>query len=209
MKKSEIQKDQGLRLAVEHRTEAAERMTLSEDFTDRLMERIGEQEEQKPKRRRTWLYPAIGIAASILLIFAVGTALNSQLSEKPDFVAQTDTIKAAPPTKALQIKAPSQEKAIQVDDSVKKIKERYRMLRPPKHYMAKAETETITPEPVPIDETEIAIRAAEEEMRRLEMEVMAQMQGSLQDDYVEMTHEIRERGEHMTQQATIAMSNEE
>ena len=83
------------------------------------------------------------------------------------------------------------------------------MPRPPKHYMAKAETEPITPEPEPIDEKELAERAAEEEMRHLEMEMMARMNGNLQVDYMDMTREIRERGERMSQRAAIAMSNEE
>ena len=70
MKKNEPYKDQGLRLAVQQKNEAAERMTLPEDFTDRLMERI-EQKEEKTRRHRAWLYTAIGaIAASILLLLA-------------------------------------------------------------------------------------------------------------------------------------------
>ena len=76
MKKSEPHKDQGLRLALQRKNEAAERMTLSDDFTDRLMQRIGQQDKQ-PKRRRAWLYPAIGIVASILLLFSVGIIFNT------------------------------------------------------------------------------------------------------------------------------------
>lgn len=99
MKKSEIQKDLGLRLAVEHKTEAAERMTLPEDFTDRLMERIG---EQKPKRRRTWLYPAIGIAASILLLLA----LRYYNPEKESVVAQK-TVEQKPLVKPSEQPSPT------------------------------------------------------------------------------------------------------
>ena len=40
MKKEEY-KDRGLRQALQRRNEAAEQMTLPEDFTDRLMEQIG------------------------------------------------------------------------------------------------------------------------------------------------------------------------
>ena len=46
-------------------------------------------------------------------------------------------------------------------------------------------------------------------MRHLEMEMMARMNGNLQVDYMDMTREIRERGERMSQRAAIAMSNEE
>ena len=38
--KKEEHKDQGLRQALQRRNEAAEQMTLTEDFTDRLMERL-------------------------------------------------------------------------------------------------------------------------------------------------------------------------
>ena len=67
MKNNETYKDQGLRLATQHKNEAAERMTPSEDFADRLMQRI-EQEGKKPKHRRVWLYFAIGAAAAGFLL---------------------------------------------------------------------------------------------------------------------------------------------
>ena len=50
MKKEEY-KDQGLRQALQRRNEAAERMTLPEDFTDRLMEQIGKPTPCPPKGR--------------------------------------------------------------------------------------------------------------------------------------------------------------
>ena len=83
------------------------------------------------------------------------------------------------------------------------------MPRPPKHYMAKAETEEIVPEPEAIDEIELAERAIAEEKRQMEMEMMAQMSGSLQSDFKALTDEIRSRGERMSQHVEIAMSNEE
>ena len=51
MKKEEY-KDQGLRQALQRRNEAAERMTLSEDFTDRLMKQIGKPTPALPKGGR-------------------------------------------------------------------------------------------------------------------------------------------------------------
>lgn len=217
MKKSKIQKDQGLRQAVQHKNEAAERMTLSDDFTDRLMQRIEESHPQpipqRERRIKSLLYwgkmVGAAVAVSILLLFSVGIALNFRQSEKPDFVVQTDTIKAAPQTEPEKVEKQQKQENLEKTDTVKKIKERYRMPRPPKHYMAKAETEPITPEPEPIDEKELAERAAEEEMKHLEMEMMARMNGNLQVDYMDMTREIRERGERMSQRAAIAMSNEE
>ncbi len=74
MKINEPNKDRGLRLAIQHRNESPKKMTLSEDFTNRLMQRIGQQEtepktEPMSKRQRTWLYTIIGaVAAGILLL---------------------------------------------------------------------------------------------------------------------------------------------
>lgn len=70
MKKTKPYNDQGLRLALQHRNEAAERMTPSADFADRLMQRIEEQ-TAKPKRRRVWLYSGIAAAASVLLLLTL------------------------------------------------------------------------------------------------------------------------------------------
>ena len=205
MKKSELHKDQGLRLALQRKNEAAERMTLSDDFTDRLMQRIGQQDKQ-PKRRRAWLYPAIGIAASILLLFSVGIIFNNRQSDQPDLVAKTDTIKTSPQTEIKTVK----EQPLETVDSVKKIKEKYRMPRPPKHFMAKAEVEEEAPTaPELTDENELAEIAVAEEVRRMEMQRMAQMGGSLQAEFKAITDEIRSRGERMTQHVEIAMSNEE
>ena len=79
MNKTEQYKDQGLRLAVKRKTDVAERLTLPDDFTDRLMLRV-EQQKTKPKRRRVWLYPTIAaVAASVLLLFT----LHRQPSESP------------------------------------------------------------------------------------------------------------------------------
>ena len=87
MKKNEPYKDQGLRLAIQQKNEAAERMTLPEDFTDRLMERI-EQKEEKPRRHRAWLYTAIGaIAASILLLLAFHFTRPDRDTEKGAMIA--------------------------------------------------------------------------------------------------------------------------
>ena len=86
--KSEEYKDQGLRQALQRRNEDSDRMTLSEDFTDRLMQRI-EQKEEKPKHRRTWLYTAIGaVAASILLLLTFHYAQNAVNTEKGTVIAE-------------------------------------------------------------------------------------------------------------------------
>lgn len=67
MKKTKPYNDQGLRLALQHRNEAAEKMKPSADFADRLMQRIEEQ-TAKPKHRRVWLYSGIAAAAASVLL---------------------------------------------------------------------------------------------------------------------------------------------
>ena len=98
---NEEYKDQGLRQALQRRNEAAERMTLSEDFSDRLMERIGEQ-KQKPKsksKRRTWLYTLIGTAAaSVVLLLTLHYLNNHEVTnvDQPMVVKQTEQHRSEP-----------------------------------------------------------------------------------------------------------------
>ena len=92
--KKEDYKDQGLRKALQRRNEGAERMTLSEDFTDRLMERIAEQ-EQKPmsKPRRSWIYTLIGAAAASVVLLLTFHYLNHKevtKIEQPVVVKKTE-----------------------------------------------------------------------------------------------------------------------
>ena len=82
------------------------------------------------------------------------------------------------------------------------------MSRPPKHYMAKRETQTETIEEPAVDENYLAEWTIVEEEQRLAMEMMLQTSGSLQDDYLQMTREIRERGNRMTQQVETALSDD-
>ncbi len=94
MKKTKPYNDQGLRLALQHRNEAAEKMKPSADFADRLMQRIEEQ-TAKPKHRRVWLYSGIAAAAaSVLLLLTLHYNNNrgGELKEMP--LAETQTVAA-------------------------------------------------------------------------------------------------------------------
>ena len=194
---NEQQNDKDLREALRRREARRQKPQPSADFCDSVMQRIGQQDQQ-PKRRRLWLYPAIGAAAAIALLLYISIKPIDQQHDTPSLIVQTDTVQAVPQTN------------VETSDSVKVVKEILRMARPPKHYMAKREkqAETII-EPEVIDATDLAEQALAEEEQRMAMQMMQQMSGSLQDDYVKMTREIRERGNSMTQQVTIAMSNEE
>ena len=94
MKKTKPYNDQGLRLALQHRNEAAEKMKPSADFADRLMQRIEEQ-TAKPKHLRVWLYSGIAAAAaSVLLLLTLHYNNNrgGELKEMP--LAETQTVAA-------------------------------------------------------------------------------------------------------------------
>ena len=69
MKKNNLPQDNALRSVMKRRAEAAERVRLSEDFTDRLMASI-EKQKTLSKQKKLWPYAAslLAIAASVLLI---------------------------------------------------------------------------------------------------------------------------------------------
>ena len=190
------QNDKDLREALRRRETRRQKPQPSADFCDSVMQRIGQQNQQ-PKRRRLWLYPAIGAAAAIALLLYIGVKPIDKQRDTPSLIVQTDTVQAVPQTN------------VETTDSVKVVKEILQMARPPKHYMAKREkqAETIV-EPEVIDAADLAQQAIAEEEQRIAMQMMQQMNTSLQDDYVKMTREIRERGNSMTQQAEMAINDD-
>ena len=190
------QNDKDLREALRRREARRQKHQPSADFCDSVMQRIGQQNQQ-PKRRHVWLYPAIGAAAAIALLLYIGVKPIDKQRDTPSLIVQTDTVQAVPQTN------------VETSDSVKAVKEILQMARPPKHYMAKREkqAETIV-EPEVIDATDLAEQAIAEEEQRMAMQMMQQMNGSLQDDYVKMTREIRERGNSMTRQAEMAINDD-
>ena len=212
MKKDNLHQDQGLRQALQHRNEAAEKLTPSADFADSLMARIQASEvAPQPKRRHLWTYVTIGaVAASIVLLLSVGIHLIPQQGGEPILMAQTDTIKAGPKASTVKERPMQKAKTIEVVDTLKLMKEKYRMPRPPRHYMAKAETIEKTSEPQ-VDEAELMAKAILEQEQQALMQVMAENEtkSSLQDDFESIIQEIRRRGEHTVRQVEIALSNEE
>jgi len=73
--KKEDYKDQGLRQALQRRNEAAEQMTLPEDFTDRLMRRLEPTPTPSPREGRTKTLRWMAAAACLLIIIGVGLKL--------------------------------------------------------------------------------------------------------------------------------------
>ena len=162
---------------------------------------------EQSKRRRMWLYPAIGIAAAIALLFSLSIALNHQDGEEPSLVAQTDSTRVTPQTPNTQHPTPNTQH--HMTDTVKRVKEMLQMAKPPRHYMARQERKAEShAEPEVIDTTDLAEQAIAEEERRFSMEMMSRMNGSLQADYQEMTREIRQRGERMNRQVEMAVNDD-
>ena len=119
--KSEEYKDRGLRQALQRRNEAAERMTLPEDFTDRLMEQIGKPTPALPKGGRTkslfnWgKWVGVVAAASVVLLLTFHYINNKEVTkvEQPIVVKKTEQQGSKP--KAIEkepIQMAKEEKAV-------------------------------------------------------------------------------------------------
>lgn len=194
--------DKDLREALRRHEAKRLKPQVSEDFCDKVMQALTETDNvstEQPKRR-LWLYPAIGIAAAIALLFSLSVALSQQDGEEPSLVAQTDSTRVTPQTPNTQHL---------MTDTVKKVKEMLQMAKPPRHYMARQKTKAEShAEPEVTDAADLAEQAIAEEERRFAMEMMSRMNGSLQADYQEMTREIRQRGERMNRQVEMAVNDD-
>ena len=216
-------KDTDLREALRRREERRLKPQPSADFCDSVVRQI----EVRPASRRRWHW--VAAAACLLIIIGIGammwpkeeTAIVAKVGPTPE-AAQSDTLRADEHSDV--------QKAA---DTVNIVKEILQMSKPPRHYMAKRRTSphnapllashsatseqdqtdgqgaaAPTSEPDLMDEYVLAEKAFEEEERRFIMKVMAQMNGSILTDYQEMTKEIRQRGERMTRQVEIAISDD-
>ena len=205
--------DKDLREALRRHEAKRLKAQVSEDFCDKVMQALTETNtvsSEQPKRR-LWLYPAIGIAAAIALLFSLSIALNHQDGEEPSLVAQTDTTGVIPQTetKKAEERLLEEKGNKEMADTVKKLKEMLQMAKPPRHYMARQKTKAEShAEPEVIDAADLAEQAIAEEERRFAMEMMSRMNGNLQADYQEMTREIRQRGERMNRQVEMAVNDD-
>jgi hypothetical protein len=90
METNTYDKDKALRIVMRKMAEQAEQVKLSEDFTDRLMERIRQEERaRKMTLRRRRIGFAVGIAAAMALL--VGVALH--VMHKDDEIPQLAEVK--------------------------------------------------------------------------------------------------------------------
>ena len=205
--------DKDLREALRRHEAKRLKPQVSEDFCDKVMQALTETDtvsSEQPKRR-LWLYPAIGIAAAIALLFSLSVALSHQDGEEPSIVAQTDSTRVTPQTdtKKAEERLLEEKGNKEMTDTVKRVKEMLQMAKPPRHYMARQETKAEShAEPEVIDTADLAEQAIAEEERRFAMEMMSRMNGNLQADYQEMTREIRQRGERMNRQVEMAVNDD-
>ena len=173
--------DKDLREALRRHEAKRLKPQVSEDFCDKVMQALTETDtvsSEQPKCRRMWLYPAIGIASAIALLFSLSIALNHQEGEEPSLVAQTDTTRVIPQTetKKAEERLLEEKGNKEMTDTVKRVKEMLQMAKPPRHYMARQKTKAEShAEPEVIDATDLAEQAIAEEERRFAMEMMSRM----------------------------------
>lgn len=100
--------DKDLREALRRREARRQRPQPSADFCNNVMLRIGQQNGQ-PKRRRIWVYTAIGVAASIILLL---TLHRNPIEQKEKPVVAQKTMKLQPVVQPAEEPAPSQTKEV-------------------------------------------------------------------------------------------------
>ena len=212
--------DKALRDIMHRRAASANHKPLSEDFTNRLMQRIHKDVKKKrmQKRRQAWIYS--GIAAAVAMLLFLGFFFyRSSHPEKSDFIAKTDTVKTAPQTESKQVEEPPQRKEVLEEkaDTINKIKEIHKTNRPPKRYMAK---NILSPKKADSLKTMEAghVRRSGASVPLVFADVDEAFRGHgaeknqvtlLEElDYEDLKREIQQRGERLNQDFEIAVIDE-
>lgn len=171
--------DRGLRLAVRQMNETAKHPMLSDDFTDRLMQRVEQESEPHVVHRRWWLYASISaVAASIAIVLLLNYNNKVELTAQPKTAhvtlagsANPDDLNAANVTNVLNdSKVPEAPKAITPSAAPRQI------AKAPRHSAAAKETAFITDE-IP-DTLGSSIMASEENMARA-LQMLAECEQSI------------------------------
>ena len=174
--------------------------------------------EEKQKSTAWWKYA--GIAAAIILLLGLGFYFNSQNDEKPNLIAQADSVKTAPQTETKKVEDQPRKPVEHEEsaDTIKKVKEIQRINRPPKTYMAKMERKEDVPAEKKVLPDSIVFSAppyhiASEELSEPEIRErdLPQYASSQSDDldYEELKREIQQRGERMIKNIELAFNPEE
>ena len=138
MKKDDTYKDKGLRVAVQHKNDTAGKMTLSEDFTDRLMQRI-EQQDEKPVQHRMKFWPWIAaacVAAFLVVLLA---------PPRKEAITEPQIAKVEPKAKSVEVKTaePEERHLSQAISPIKRRKKRPKIEHPRSTDISTSEDEAL------------------------------------------------------------------
>lgn len=197
--------DRGLRLAVRHMNETAKHPMLSDDFTDRLMQRVEQESEPHVVHRRWWLYASISaVAASIAIVLLLNYNNKVELTAQPKTAhvtlagsADHNDLNAANVTNVLNdSKVPEAPKAITPSAAPRQIAKASR------HSAAAKETALITDE-IP-DTLGSSIMASEENMIRA-LQMLAECEQSIMKGEQTVRNDMIEAAFNSMPQSASAM----
>ena len=194
---NELKNDNNLRQAVSRREQQLPPMPA--DLNERLMQRLGETEQARPKakQKRLWLYTAIAVAASIVLLIVFNFG-KGQTSQEP-LVAQTVEQPTAPVSEPVEGESVIEEPSNAVSESVEAPAPQS------SHKPAKKRQETVMKlvELIPTPEVEPALTAEAEPTleaaANAEEDPLVAMAAQLED--------IRSRGQRLQHEITAIMNN--
>ena len=182
MKKDDTYKDKGLRVAVQHKNETAEKMTLSEEFTDRLMQRI-EQQDKKPVHHRIKFWFLVVLLAP----------------PRKEAITEPQIAKVEPKTKSVEVKTaePEERHLSQAISPIKRCKKRPKIAHPRSTDISTSEDEAL-----PLT-AEVIVPTAEATMRTIHIapeHVVYVNDGANQVPTTEMftVSDLRTRGQRLT-----------
>ena len=150
MKMNNLLLDNALRSVVKRRAEEAERVRLSEDFTDRLMASI-EKQKTPSKHKRLWPYAAslLAIAASVLLILVLQYNNKVEPEQQPVLAQQTEQQDS---TIIEEVKEPTPT-SVQETPVLAQAEKKQKAIRKPDVSIATKDTTLSTEEPVNLTTT--------------------------------------------------------
>ena len=198
---NELQNDNNLRQAVSRREQQLPPMPA--DLNERLMQRLGETEQARPKakQKRLWLYTAIAVAASIVLLIVFN--FGKQQNPQEPLVVQTVEQPTAPVSEPVEGEPVEGESVIEEPSNA--VSEPVEAPAPQSsHKPAKKHQETVMKlvELIPTSEVEPALTAEAEptpEAANTEEDPLVAMAAQLED--------IRSRGQRLQQEITAIMNN--
>lgn len=197
--------DRGLRLAVRHMNETAKHPMLSDDFTDRLMQRVEQESEPHVVHRRWWLYASISaVAASIAIVLLLNYNNKVEPTVQPKTAhvtlagsADPADLNAANVTNVLNdSKVPEAPKAITPSAAPRQI------AKAPRHSAAAKETAFITDE-IP-DTLGSSIMASEENIARA-LQMLAECEQSIMKGEQAVRNDMIEAAFNSMPQSSSAM----